>query len=176
MENSRIQLLCASCALRIIWLTLISLLAGCSCVDGENGNGARLIYPEDSFFLAYSKSGGFGDVGVEIDVRRNRLNPVYVVVRIGKNAPVEVECSRTNPIFEKISAIRDSGVFDLPAENRKSLQGGRDLAEIKVVYRDSHGERTITRDYRWGERFEPRFHKAERVFDEIVHMVLGEGP
>ena len=110
------------------------------------------------------------------DLTRSRDNPVSVVTRIGKNQSVGKVYPQNDPLVEKIAAIMASGVFDLPTENRKAERAGKDLAQVKIVYRDGHSGKTIIRDYRWGETFESSFHEAEKLFAEIVKMVGSAKP
>jgi len=149
---------------------------GCCGVNSESGIGAKRMIPEADFVLVFSSQGGFGEVVVEIDVKRSRDNPVSVVTRIGKNQSVGKVYPQNDPLVEKIAAIMASGVFDLPTENRKAERAGKDLAQVKIVYRDGHSGKTIIRDYRWGETFESSFHEAEKLFAEIVKMVGSAKP
>ena len=113
---------------------------------------------------------------VEIKVKRGRDNPVSVVTRVGKNKAVRKDCGPDDAVVKKVDAIIASGVFDLPTENQKSERAGKDLTQIKIMYRAAHSEKTVIRDYRWGEKFEFGFHEAEKLFGEIARMTRNAEP
>jgi hypothetical protein len=161
---------------KALWVSLILVLTGCSGVDSEGGTNLKRMSPDSDFVLRFSSEGGFGDMFVEVNVKRGGDNPLSVSSRIGKRQPVQKDYASTDLVAKKVDAIMTSGVFDLPAENRKQERAGRDLAHVKIVYHDARSDKAIIRDYRWGETFEPSFHQAEQLFGEIAKIVGETNP
>lgn len=98
------------------------------------------------------------------------------MTRPWKSESVQKHYPQNDPLVKEIDAIIASGVFKLPSESRKAERAVKDLAQVEMVYRTAPFEGTFIRDYRWGERFEPSFREAERLFLEIVKMAGSAKP
>jgi hypothetical protein len=157
---------------KALWMSLALISIGCSGVATPGGTSPKRMGADSDFVLHFSSEGGFGDVVVEVNVKRGGNYPIAVSSRIGTRHQVQKNYASNDPIAKKVDAIMTSGVFDLPAESRRQKRAGRDLAHhVKIVYCDAITDKTISRDYRWGEKFERSFHLAEKQFEEITKSV-----
>lgn len=152
-------------------LSMFIFLLGCHGVSRESKISTTRMIPEPDFTIKFASTGGLADMFAAIEVKRGRDNPISIVARIGKSQTIRREYGLNDPVAKKVDAIIASGVFDLPSENRKARQWGRDLDQVKIEYRSSHFEKTIIRDYRWGKEFESSFHEADRLFLEVLDIV-----
>lgn len=143
---------------------LIVLETGCRSRSSQDGS----VFHKE-FTIECETQSGFGTTLVKVSKQGASLLSIESISN-GKTVSRGTYSSESK-VAGKVVRLLSTGVLDLPSENKKDNAPGKDLALVKITYREPELEKVVVRDYRYGRRFESAFHEAEKLFDELARVV-----
>lgn len=151
-------------------LVFLLTWTGCSKSISTKNDQPLSNIAHSPFTLKFSSTSGFGNGSVEINAWDGWDHPVTVRIQIGTRPLQEKSYPPHHPIARKARTIVDTQVFNLPGEYYKRPTPGKDLPRIQIEYERDGTSKIVRRNYQWGKRFEPRWHRAESLFEEIISL------